>query len=113
MSNQSITFRLGFAAATVPPVEVAIVELSTVEAIDFNDLHEKFVVALDSWVRETPEGQQLYQQLGDPVTIGMVLAGLDSFTAPSFEHWLTEAGMVGFKVTMASAVYDLDELVGE
>lgn len=107
------TIRLGFAANTIPPAEVAVVELTVTEPTEFNDLHESFVAALDTWVRETPEGQQLYLQLGDPVTIGMALAGLDSFAAPSLEFWLAQVGMAELRVWMASAVYDLDEFIGE
>jgi hypothetical protein len=113
MSNKPHTYRLGFAASSIPSVEVAVVEVRTSEPIGVNDLHEKFVAALDAWVRETPEGQQLHLQLGDPMTIGMVLAGLDSFTGPILEFWLAQAEMAAMQVWMSSAVYDLDELVGE
>lgn len=108
------TTRIGFASSqTIPPVEVAVVELSSAQVLSYNDLHERFVDTLTQWARETIEGQMLVNEIDGPVTVGAILMALDTLTTPSLEFWLVEAGLFGFQVMAAEAVYDLDESVAE
>lgn len=109
----SYTYQIGFSAATIPPVEIAIVEVSMAQVFSYIDVHEHFVETLSEWMRETSEGQQLCSEIDGPVSVGAILIALDSFTRTSLEHWMSQAGMSGFEVTVSEAVFDLDELIAE
>lgn len=110
----SFNYFIGFAASQViPPDQVAIVEVTVADPMDAITRHELFVDILTEWTRDTAEGQQLCHEIDGPVTIGAILAGLDSQALTSLEFWLEKAGLYGFRVRMSNAVFDLDELIVE
>lgn len=103
------TYALGFASSQVIPTDLlAIVELTVAEAMSYIDLHDRFVDLLTAWTHNDQDAHELCLQIDGPVTVGAILMALDSLNATSLEHWLSQAGLTGFRVMTSEAVFDFD-----